>query len=155
MTRLGALLAVGAMMTVSFDAVAGTLHLKYGYSVEAEDWWDGPAGMLFYSKGGVTRGVPKTDVTRIEGAPRGASPVDATKLREELLAADRRAECLSRTVVTPGDVANMETSIDILTGLGAQFLPVQQRLRAHLGLQRRALRGDADAIAELAARCSP
>jgi hypothetical protein len=72
MTRragLGLWVLTVGMLVAWIPAVgAGTIHLKYGYSVEADAWWE-DGGLLYYTARGQQYAVPAGDVLRIEGDP--------------------------------------------------------------------------------------
>jgi hypothetical protein len=59
------LLLMTGITAMVVDSHAGQIHLKQGYSVPAERWWE-ENGMVFYEITNETRAVSKADVLRIE-----------------------------------------------------------------------------------------
>src|SRR5262249_55737434 len=53
---------------VAASAYAGQIHLRYGYAISAEYWWE-DGGMLWYVRNGERAAVPRSDVVRVEGSP--------------------------------------------------------------------------------------
>lgn len=64
------ILPFGLLLLVAAPVDAGKIHMKHGYVIEAEYWWqDGP--MLYYVRqvGRLQEAVSRADVERIEGTP--------------------------------------------------------------------------------------
>jgi hypothetical protein len=54
----------------------GKIHVKQGYAIEADDWWEAPgAGLLWYEKGGQRSAVSLKDVVRFEGSSKAGTPI--------------------------------------------------------------------------------
>lgn len=75
------------VVLAAFSAfAAGKLHMKQGYTIQADEWWDDPAqGLLWYRQGTTRSAVTRSDVLRIEGqsvdAPMGPAPARPASAR--------------------------------------------------------------------------
>lgn len=62
------LIAGGILCLLATPVAAGQIHLKYGFAVTADYWWE-DGGMLWYVRNGERAAVSRSDVIRIEGVP--------------------------------------------------------------------------------------
>lgn len=129
--RVGFFVCLMVLIVVALPGAeaGGTIHLRYGWSEQADTWWE-ENGILFYEYKGERHGIPMKDVLKIEGHP---DPRRGRDLKEK----DVAVKCDSPDV-TRGDIERLEEAIDLFVRLNMP--ETAKRLRTCLVQMRKVYR---------------